>query len=133
VSETAGKGAAVFGKTFSVGGKAVPILGVVGAGIDGTARVNTLVNHWDTLPPKARASNIAFLVSDAATITALATPPPIDLIAGAVAAGGVLVSLGIDHWDDIQHAAHAVESAGEHLVDGAKHLLDKLTHHDASH
>lgn len=86
---------ALGGRDVALGAKAVPIIGVVAAGVDATYRVTDMANNWGHMSTAARVSDAASLIGDVATVAAVVTPPPIDVVAGGVAVGAGLISLGI--------------------------------------
>jgi hypothetical protein len=108
----------------------IPGLNLITAGADGVARTMDMAQNWDKMAGKDRVANIAGTVGDVATVLAATTPPPIDIVAGGVAAGAAVVSLAAENWDKVSAAAstveHAAGEAASAVADGAKKLWHGL-------
>lgn len=108
----AGKSVELLGNNVALEAtKKVPVLGALASTVDGVARVGDMVHNWDKMSTKDRIANVTGVAADVATDVALVTPPPIDVVAGGLAIGLNVVSLGAEHWDQIQAGAQAAGQA----------------------
>jgi hypothetical protein len=115
--------------------KKIPVIGLAFAGVDLTTKGIELARGVDSngkpLPTNRKVGDVASMVGDIATVIAFTTPPPIDAVAGVVAAGAALVQVGAEHWDDVKHAGAAVvhaASAVEGAVASGAHKLVAALH-----
>lgn len=110
----------------------VPVIGVAFAGVDLAAKGTELFRGVDVngkpLATNKKVSDIAGMVGDVAGVVAMVTPPPIDAVAGVVAAGAALVQIGADHWNTVKNVASAAEHGVEHAEQAVAHTVSNGMH-----
>lgn len=123
---------ALGGKTFTA---KIPVIGTAFAAVDFASKGIEMFRGVDSdgkpLSTTKKVSDVASMVGDAAMVVAMVTPPPIDAVAGVVAAGAALVQVAADHWDAVKGAAESVEHGVEnaaHAVGDGLHALGHALH-----
>jgi hypothetical protein len=94
--------------------KKVPVLGILASGGDAVVRTIDLAENYHEMSAKEVTSNVASVIGDVATIAAMVTPPPIDVICGGVAIAATVVSLAVEHWDKMTRPAEPCITARRH-------------------